>query len=439
MLDFKGFDREDVLFLLTGLVAYRRILKDEVISAFAEALEKGSRDKLLDFTSLLIEKSHNLGLSGVDSTLDNIFRQYLIYKFLLDENVFSLACENRQNIENTVLYEYAKNDVVILQGLCGIDYGDGITSNLSDSNSTASNSTASDTGTIAHGQTSPIKQIIQDFENSQKAEEKIKLLISYYQNHGAGDMGRFSMFIFDTEMFDMGLMGVKNPDPVAFEDIIGLKHQKTSLIENTEAFLSGKPANNVLLVGSRGSGKSSCIKALVNRYHDRGLRLVEVQKDQITYLPALVENLAARGKYFIIYMDDLSFEQSETQYKYLKSLLEGSAGGKPDNVIFYATSNRRHIIWEIRTDRETRVGDADGELHISDTINETMSLSDRFGLTLYFLHIDQKEYLEIVMALAARRGIEMEPKILRAKALQWTVEHKRMSGRTAVQFLNQLV
>ena len=354
-----NFDKENVLSFLNGLVVYRRILKDEVISAFVAG-------NIHEFTALLIEKAHIMELRS------DILGKYLYHLFLRDENVFTLACEKKQNVRDTILYKYAVKDIEALKILYN--------------------------------------------------EADLEELIKHYENHGAGDMAQFSMFSLNGAG---ELVGVRYPDPITFDDIIGCQSQKAALMGNTEAFIAGKPVNNVLLVGSRGNGKSSCVKALINRYGD--LRLVEVGKDQISFLPRLAEYLSERGKHFIIYMDDLSFEQTETEYKYLKSLLEGGAGTKPDNVLFCATSNRRHIIKESWKDR-----DSDDEIHIGDAINEKMSLSDRFGLTLYFPHINQEEYLQIVAGLGAKYGLDID----KAKALQWAAEHKRMSGRTAVQFLN---
>lgn len=374
---------DSVMQLLNGLTIYRRILKDEVISAFIEG-------DFNQYNALIIEKAYKLGLNSDPTeypTAKNTLAQYIYKLFLHDENVYTLACENGQ--DTSALYPHALKDMEVLLHL-GHD-GD------------------------------------------------LAALTKHYKTNGAGDMARFSMFSLTA---NGRLKGVAHPDTVTFEDIIGIDLQKAALRQNTEAFLSNKPANNMLLVGSRGSGKSSCIKALVNQYNNQyntnnSLRLIEVTKDQIELLPELVETLSNRGKYFIIFMDDLSFEQSETQYKYLKSLLEGGAGLRPGNVLFYATSNRRHIIRESHKDRNT----ADDELHISDTINEIMSLSDRFGLTLYFPHIGKEEYLEIVTGLANRLypTLDINLNELHAKAMQWSVENKRMSGRTAVQFLNHFL
>jgi len=381
----------NALSLQIDLTIYRQILRDDVIVAYGTS----------DFIPLLIERAHNLGLSG------NIFRQYLIHTFLYDENIFSISCENGEDIEGSGLYDYAMDDIHTLQLLCDLDV-----------------QAPTDYRSIS-AVTDPVVELL---EKALTAEEKMRLLIGCYKTRGAGSLARFHMFSVNE---DGSMRGIRHYDKISFEQIIGCGWQKEALRVNTEAFLAGKPVNNVLLVGSRGSGKSSCVKALVNQYHDKGLRLVEVQRGQL--LPGLIEKLAARGKHFIIFMDDLSYGQFETEYKYLKSLLEGGAETRPDNILFYATSNRRHIVTESWNDRNS-----DDELHINDTINEKMSLSDRFGLTLLFPHINQEEYLRIVTVLAAKHGINIDTETLHAKALQWSVEHKRMSGRSAAQFLRCL-
>ena len=204
------------------------------------------------------------------------------------------------------------------------------------------------------------------------------------------------------------------------------------LIENTEGFLEGHEANNVLLAGAGGTGKSSAVKALVNEYFDQGLRLVEVGKEQMEQLPVILQYIAGRGKRFILFIDDLSFEDFETEYKYMKSLLEGSVEKKPENVVFYATSNRRNIIQQKWKDRQTE--HLDQEVHGIEAMNEKLSLSQRFGLTLTYPVPNQAQYLEIVRYLAQKQGITAD-KALEREAIQWSMEQKGFSGRSARQFI----
>ena len=206
------------------------------------------------------------------------------------------------------------------------------------------------------------------------------------------------------------------------------------MIENTSSFVKGRPANNVLLAGAGGTGKSSSVKALVNEYFEDGLRLLEMGKEQMPLLPDVMKFLTGRGKRFILFIDDLSFEDQETDYKYIKSLLEGSAEKKPDNVIFYATSNRRHIIQQKWKDRD--LNHMDEEVHGIEAMNEKLSLSQRFGITLTYPVPKQDEYLEIVSHMAAELGVNGDAQELRQKALQWALDQKGFSGRSARQFIS---
>ena len=215
---------------------------------------------------------------------------------------------------------------------------------------------------------------------------------------------------------------------------MGYELQKNKLIENTEAFVEGRPSNNVLLFGDAGTGKSSCVKAIVNRYYDKGLRIIEVYKHQFKLLSDVLEQIKDRNYKFIIYMDDLSFEDSELEYKYLKAILEGGLGKKPDNVLIYATSNRRHLIRESFRDKE----ETDEELHTRDTVQEKLSLSARFGVTIYFGSPDKNEYLHIVRELAKRAGLDIKDDELTLEAGKWELSHGGLSGRTASQFITYL-
>lgn len=205
------------------------------------------------------------------------------------------------------------------------------------------------------------------------------------------------------------------------------------LINNTKAFLNGYPANNVLLIGARGTGKSSSVKALANEYFNQGLRLLEISKEQIIDFPQILKYICQRGRKFIIFLDDLSFDDFEVEYKYMKSLLEGSTEKKPDNVLFYATSNRRHIVQERWADRQ---GNPNDDIHTADSLNEKISLSDRFGLTISFEAPNQNQYLEIVEAIAKKEKIEYSKEQLDKEAIAWELYQKGRSGRTARQFIN---
>ena len=222
---------------------------------------------------------------------------------------------------------------------------------------------------------------------------------------------------------------------VHLDDLVGYDIAKKKLIDNTEAFVKGKKANNCLLFGDAGTGKSSSIKAILNQYYDQGLRMIEVYKHQFKDLNDVIAQIKNRNYKFIIYMDDLSFEEFEIEYKYLKAVIEGGLEKKPDNILIYATSNRRHLVRETFKDK----ADRDEELHTNDTVQEKLSLVARFGVTIYFGKPDKKEFQKIVTTLADRYGVEMEEEKLLLEANKWELSHGGLSGRTAQQFIDYLL
>ena len=230
------------------------------------------------------------------------------------------------------------------------------------------------------------------------------------------------------------LVGVTHPDPARLDQLVGYETPQAELVKNTEFLLTGDPALHVLLYGSRGSGKSSRVKALVNEYCDRGLRLIEVAKSDLRDLGQIVEQLRDAPQKFIIFVDDLSFEDDDDAFKALKVVLEGSITARPRNVVVYATSNRRHLVREFFADRP-RPSQAD-EINAWDTVQEKLSFGDRFGLTLTFEPADQDTYLQIVQHLAEQAGLDLAPDELRQRALQWATRYNGRSGRTARQFVD---
>lgn len=229
------------------------------------------------------------------------------------------------------------------------------------------------------------------------------------------------------------LRPVRHLDPISLDQLIGIDSQKQQLIRNTERFLSGMTANNALLWGARGTGKSSLIKALLNEYKDRNLRIVEVEKQDLIFLPEIVDEIRELPQRFVIYCDDLSFETGDSLYKPLKSVLEGSIELPPENVLFYATSNRRHLLPELMRDNlDTKL--VDGEVHYSDAIEEKISLSDRFGLRLSFYPPDTEHYLDIVDAYFS--GYQGNLAQLHQTAIDFAHQHAAKNGRTAKQFYN---
>ena len=257
----------------------------------------------------------------------------------------------------------------------------------------------------------------------------------FYHEFGVGKYGLNKAFRIEENGHDARVIPVVNVEHVYFDDLVGYQLQKQKLIENTEAFLAGRAANNVLLFGDAGTGKSSCIKAVLNEYYDRGLRIIEVYKHQFHALSSVLEQVQDRNYKFIIFMDDLSFEESELEYKYLKAIIEGGLGRKPNNVLIYATSNRRHLIREKFSDKR----ELDDDLHVNDTVQEKLSLVARFGVTIYFGSPDKKQFQNIVKVLAERYKVAMPEDELLAEANKWELQHGGLSGRTAAQFIAYLL
>ncbi len=258
-------------------------------------------------------------------------------------------------------------------------------------------------------------------------------LAGRYGRMGIGEFVKFRAFRYEADR----LIGLDTPDPIALEDLVGYVWQQEALVKNTAALMAGLPALHVLLYGSRGSGKSSLVKALLSRWGDRGLRLVEVMKSELSGLPRLVEQLRILPNKFVVFVDDLSFEEDDESYKSLKVVLEGTVTARAINVVVYATSNRRHLVREFYGDRP-RPQDAD-EIHNWDTVQEKLSFSDRFGMTLTFEPADQATYLEIVNHLVRRAEIVITPEDLEFRALQWATRNNGRSGRTARQFVDFLL
>ena len=230
--------------------------------------------------------------------------------------------------------------------------------------------------------------------------------------------------------------GIAQPDPVSMRELKGIDDIIVKLRENTGQLLGGLPCNNVLLYGPRGTGKSSAVKALLNEYAKRGLRMIEMERDALIHLFDVANLIRTRPEKYIIFCDDLAFEKEESSYRQLKAVLEGGLETKPGNMIIYATSNRRHLMPE-QTEDNVLVYKG-GELHPAETLEEKLSLSDRFGLRLGFFNFDKDNYLRIVHNYASLRKIVIEPNTLEKEAMQWSLEHGSYSGRTARQFVDDL-
>ena len=363
-----------------------------------------------------------------DSLLPDAWQSHLVGSILDDENPFSLGAEKGKM--SPMLVEQARRDLRTLRMLFDLDAGTLISAvEQAAPDLTGLWSPWADPD-LAAGD-SPRHAIALKLARATDWSECAELLADHYARHGAGAFGRYRAFRWSRGV----LAPVGRPDPVGLKDLIGYEREREPLRLNTRRLLASLPAHHALLYGLPGTGKSSTVKALLNEYADEGLRMVEVAKEELGGLPRLLEVLRDRGPRFILFVDDLSFEEHEVEYKSLKALLEGSVEEPPENVRLYATSNRRNLIRENFSDREE---DGADDVHARDTMQEKLSLAARFGLRLTFPAPNQRRYLEIVRGLVRVRGMELPENVLEERALLWDRWHAGRSGRIARQFVDEL-
>ncbi len=281
-----------------------------------------------------------------------------------------------------------------------------------------------------------VRTLSEKLETAQNADEFFQYITDFYKAYGVGMFGLNKAFRIFSGKQGVEFLPINNMDRVMLDDLIGYEIQKKKLVDNTRAFVEGRKANNVLLFGDSGTGKSTSVKTIVNQFYKDGLRMIEIYKHQFQDLSNVIAKIKNRNYRFIIYMDDLSFEEFETEYKFLKAVIEGGVETRPENILIYATSNRRHLIKETWNDRDDV--EVDNGIHRSDTMEEKLSLVNRFGVTISYSKPTQKEYFHIVTELAGKAGIKMPEDKLKAEANKWELSHGGISGRTAQQFINYI-
>jgi len=427
---------QKIRMMLRSLVVYRNLLTDPVLSKLDRLLDYlcAEPDDLGTFINLYNELFCALIAQGAISLEDHI-----LGLILFDENPYSLGLAAGQDDgKGELLARTAACDLEYLQLIAGIVPAD--IKSYASKHLCKSGWETRLVADLPEWQTYPTSG--SDILTSIKTEfcshpwsECLPLLAKFYQEQGTGIFARYTAFSWERAGETGCLKGIQEPDPVRLSDLFGYERERAEVIENTLQFLNGFPANNVLLYGDRGTGKSSTVKAIANEYHHRGLRIVELSKDHLEDFPELIKMLRGRTQKFIIFVDDLSFEDSDDNYTALKGVLEGSLESRPTNVLIYATSNRRHLVKEKFSDQGSF---SDEEIHADDTIQEKLSLADRFGITVIFSAPDQEQYLEIVERIAAQRGLEIPPEELQRKALQWEARYNGRSPRTARQFVDWL-
>lgn len=370
------------------------------------------------FVATLLQLAEQYNLHG------HLWQSLLTNLLANHENAFSLALERKKDISKP-LEVIVKKDLEILYHI----FNDSLSFLDNDAKQLVCNFTP--TKPIINHEINELLHTLQtNLMQSKSVDEFYQVLKNHFYQYGVGKYGMNKAFRFENNQINPIIYIGNNK----LDKLIGCTSQKQKLRENTEAFLAGRKANNVLLYGDSGTGKSSSIKALLNEYYKDGLRMIEVYKHQFINLPNIIQELQSRNYKFIIFMDDLSFEDFEIEYKYLKAVIEGGLEKKPDNILIYATSNRRHLIKQTWSDRDS--GD---EVSINDAMQEKLSLSSRFGLSILYVHPDKREYLTIIDGLAKEYGLEMDEDFLHEQALAWEIRHGGFSGRTAKQFIHAIL
>ena len=420
------------------LVLYRPekgSLAQRLLSVFYDLEQPGAdagriAERYLECVKEMITVCEERGFSG------NLWHCYLTYYLVYHENAYSRSCEIRGMAKGSIR-RFALEDCRILIGLYGMDFAEPEEKMQVSIFPMLPDYQAEETGrkTFNRRIRDRICELALQLGSIKDPEEFLAALSEFYHEYGVGKFGLHKAFRIRESEGGAVIEPITNIAHVQLSDLVGYESAKQKLVENTEAFLAGRRANNCLLYGDAGTGKSSSIKGILNRYYGQGLRIIEVYKHQFRLLNDVIAQIKNRNYRFIIYMDDLSFEEFETEYKYLKAVIEGGLEKKPENILIYATSNRRHLIRENYADKE----DVRQDMHTSDTVQEKLSLANRFGVMIYYGSPDKKEFQEIVRVLAKRQGVMMDEEELLLEANRWELSHGGFSGRCAQQFIDYIL
>lgn len=417
---YRDFEHQEVLDDITAMIDDWR----------NGELGEEDRGKFYRCLNRLVEMANAYGFSG------NLWQDYLTFLLVNKENAFSVSCEIVGKVEGSI-NQMALHDFVRFKELFDFDirvFDEAFASG--DCGIVCSYQNTDMTRKLFNRRVcARIMELSRKLSQSADAGEFMAHMVQFYKDFGVGKLGLHKAFRIDNINSKVEIIPITNIPHVHLDDLVGYEIAKQKLIENTESFVSGRKANNCLLYGDAGTGKSSSIKGILNEYYDRGLRIIEVYKHQFQDLNELIAQIKNRNYKFIIYMDDLSFEEFEIEYKYLKAVIEGGLERKPENILIYATSNRRHLIKETSADKE----EIRQDMHTSDTVQEKLSLVYRFGVTIYFGAPDKKQFQQIVRTLAERYGVHMDEEKLLLEANKWELHHGGLSGRTAQQFIDYLL
>lgn len=421
LIIYGDMDEESILMKLSNIIRkYKETdyKKDEVITELYCQVKR------------ILQVSTDYGFD------DNLWHNYLTYLLITDENPFSLTCEKMGANDGSVNH-FAENDFKQFKALFDYDFTEMEKTLGIDCFTQLEHYKAIGKPELMYNKnvSGKVRTLSKKLSDSKDEKEFFDHVTDFYKDYGVGMFGLNKAFRI-TDETPFKFHAINNMDKVTLDDLVGYEIQKKKLVDNTEAFVEGRKANNCLLFGDSGTGKSTSIKAIVNQYYDKGLRMIEIYKHQFKDLSNVIAAIKNRNYKFIIYMDDLSFEEFEIEYKFLKAVIEGGVETKPENILIYATSNRRHLIketWNDRSDVQVENG-----MHKSDTIEEKLSLVNRFGVTINYSKPSQKEYFDIALQLCRRLGVTLSDDEIKAEANKWELSHGGISGRTAQQFANYL-
>ena len=424
------------------LLLYSNLGEDSVLlrlSAIFFDWEHQKCEKSALIRRIYVEIKRILDLATTYGFDTNLWHNYLTFVLITNENSFSLTCERVGTSEGSVNH-FARADFRIFKNLFDFDFGP-IERDLGiDCFTVLSNYRAipKKAQMYYRNVSEKVRALSAAIEQAKDENEIFDLVTAHYRDCGVGMFGLNRAFrIRPAENGGVEFCAINNIDSVVLDDLIGYEYQKKELRENTEAFVSGRSCNNMLLYGDAGTGKSTSVKAILNEYCDRGLRMIEIYKHQFGLLSEVIARVKNRNYRFMIFIDDLSFEEHEVEYKFLKAVIEGGVETKPDNVLICATSNRRHLIQETWKDRNDM--EFNGDVHRSDTMEEKLSLAARFGCAINYNNPDRRQYHDIVKGIASRCGdLGLTEEQLLLEANKWEIRHGGISGRTAQQFINHL-
>ena len=423
LLLYSNLGEDSILLKLAGIFCdweHRACDKSELIGRIYAQVKR-----LLDVATLY----------GFDN---NLWHNYLTFLLMTNENSFTLTSE-RVGASDGSVNHFARADFGIFKRLFDFDFAP-IEQDLGIDCFTV----------LSHYRAIPkkaqmyyravseqVRALALAIDAAPDEDAVFALMTDYYRDHGVGMFGLNRAFRIQPEGDGVAFEAINNIDAVTLDDLIGYEAQKKELRQNTEAFVQGRGCNNMLLYGDAGTGKSTSVKAILNEYYDQGLRMIEIYKHQFGLLSKVIAKVKNRNYRFMIFIDDLSFEEHEVEYKFLKAVIEGGVETRPGNVMIVATSNRRHLIqetWKDRSDMEHN-----GDIHRSDTMEEKLSLAARFGCSICYSNPNRQQYHDIVRGIAARvPGLAMSDEELLAAANRWEIRHGGISGRTAQQFVNYL-